>query len=80
MPVRKNELFEELCRRLEEIVTRLEDEQLPLEETIRLFTEGVELAARARRKLEDGEKRVQLLVEKLDGEFELRELDTPEEE
>ncbi|MFH1071246.1 MAG: exodeoxyribonuclease VII small subunit [Candidatus Glassbacteria bacterium] len=76
----KDKNFEQLMARLEEIVARLEDEQLPLEESIRLFTEGVELALTARGKLEDGEKKVQKLIEKLEGGFELEDLDSDIEE
>jgi len=76
MTEKKTESFENLCRRLEEIVEKLEDEQLSLEESIKLFTEGVEIAGKARKKLEDGEKKVRKLIEKAEGGFELEDLDS----
>jgi exodeoxyribonuclease VII small subunit len=76
MPKKKTENFEVLCRRLEEIVQRLEDEQLPLEESIKLFTEGVTLASKARARLEEGEKTVQKLIQTIDKKFTLEELES----
>ena len=67
--------FEALVGRLEEIVERLEDEQLPLEESIRLFSEGVDLALKARGKLKSSEETVQKLIRTLDGGFELQPLE-----
>ncbi len=75
MSQKKKQSFEENCRRLEEIVESLEDEQLPLEESIKLFTEGVELALKARGQLEEGEKKVQKLIARVEGDFELEDLD-----
>ena len=72
---KKTEDFENLCLRLEEIVQSLEDEQLPLEESIRLFTEGVDLALKARKKLEASEEKVKKLIQTLEGEFRLEDLD-----
>jgi exodeoxyribonuclease VII small subunit len=74
MSAKKNDQdFEKICARLEEIVSSLEDEQLPIERSVELFSEGVELALSARELLEGGEKKVQQLIEKLEGGFELED-------
>lgn len=75
MNQKKKQSFEENCRRLEEIVESLEDEQLLLEKSIKLFTEGVDLALKARGQLEEGEKKVQKLITRMEGDFELEDLD-----
>ena len=75
MPKKKTENFEALCRRLEEIVQSLEDEQLPLEESIKLFTEGVSIASKARARLEEGEKTVKRLIQTIDRKFTVEELE-----
>ena len=75
MPKKKTENFEALCRRLEEIVQSLEDEQLPFEESIKLFTEGVSIASKARARLEEGEKTVKKLIQTIDRKFTLEELE-----
>jgi exodeoxyribonuclease VII small subunit len=75
MAKKEEKNFEQLCRNLEEIVGRLEDEQLPLEDAIRLFNEGVEAALEARKRLQASEEKVQKLVETLEGRFELKDLE-----
>jgi len=49
-------------KRLSEIVTRLERGDLPLEESLRLFEEGVRLSARSQEKLDSAQKRVEELL------------------
>jgi exodeoxyribonuclease VII small subunit len=55
--------FEASVHRLSEIVERLEGGELPLEESLRLFEEGVRLARTAQARLEAAEKRVEELLE-----------------
>lgn len=60
--------FEEALGRLEKIISRLEGGDMPLEETISLFEEGMALAAACDRSLEEAELKVrELLPEDLDG-------------
>ena len=70
---KKEQDFAALVERLEVIVSSMEDEQLPLESSIELFNEGVELALAALGKLEAGESRVKQLIEKLEGGFEVED-------
>ncbi|MEW6726220.1 exodeoxyribonuclease VII small subunit [Desulforudis sp. 1088] len=53
--------FEEAIMRLEEIVHRLEDGRLPLEEALDLYAEGVTLARHCRSILDSAEQRVRFL-------------------
>ncbi|GBD13745.1 Exodeoxyribonuclease 7 small subunit [bacterium HR24] len=57
--------FEQLYRRLEEVVQRLEQGGLGLEEAIALYEEGMRLAARCHRMLEQAQLRVTRLREEL---------------
>lgn len=66
--------FEASLRRLEEILAALEDQQVGLDASLKLFEEGVELLRAASTELERAETKVQMLVEKSGG-FELREMD-----
>ncbi|GAB4298751.1 MAG: exodeoxyribonuclease VII small subunit [Desulfuromonadia bacterium] len=68
----KQENFETSLARLEEIVKRLEEGKLSLDESIRLFEEGVKHAAICNRRLTDAEKKVEILLKQKDGNF-LRE-------
>lgn len=68
--------FEASLKRLEEIVRRLEDEQVPLEESLRLFAEGKRLARACSRELDGAELRIRELTEAPSGE--IREADFEE--
>jgi len=68
--------FEECIRRLAEIVERLEKGDLPLEQSVTLFEDGVQLARRSQAELDRAEKRVEeLLAVKEDGTPVTRDLD-----
>ena len=54
--------FEVAIRRLGEIVQALERGDLPLEESLRLFEEGVALSRTSQQKLDLAEKRVEQLL------------------
>lgn len=56
------ENFEELMEKLESITNKLEKEQLPLDETVKLFEEGMELSKKCNTKLEDAEKKITILI------------------
>ena len=54
--------FEEALGRLEQIVDQLEAGELPLEASLKAFEEGVALARRCAKYLEEAEKRIELLT------------------
>lgn len=63
------ETFEAALAQLEEVVARLEDDTVGLDEALQLFERGVALARRCRTQLAGVERRVeQLLAEAADGE------------
>ena len=55
--------FESSLSELEEIVKQLEDGQLPLEQALDLFAEGIQLANLCNRKLEIAEQRIKVFTE-----------------
>jgi exodeoxyribonuclease VII small subunit len=59
--------FEETLAKLEAVVAELERGDLPLEEALRAFEEGVRLARVCAARLEDAEQRVRLLTRAPDG-------------
>lgn len=61
------ETYDAIVVRLERVVGELESGQLSLEQSIEKFAEGVRLARDASRKLDDAERRVELLVRSVDG-------------
>lgn len=54
--------FEDCLKRLEEIVDRLEKGDLPLEESLALFEEGMKLSNACRGELEQAEGKVEILL------------------
>ena len=66
--------FEQRLRRLEEIVCALESDQMDLEQALALFEEGVACLRTATEELSRVEARVQRLVERADGTFEVTDL------
>ena len=54
--------FETAMERLEEIVKRLEDGDMPLEESLRLFEEGVKLSRVCDERLKSAERRIEILL------------------
>ncbi len=70
--------FEASLKRLEEVLDALEHGDLPLEEAMRLFEEGVRLVKSCHQKLDEVEKRVELLLKDESGRFLTRAF--PEEE
>ena len=61
--------FEQSLTRLEEIVDKLESEELELEESLTLFEEGVKLAEQCNRRLDQAEKKVTLLIKDKGGDL-----------
>jgi exodeoxyribonuclease VII small subunit len=58
--------FESAIAELETIVTRLEQGDLPLEQSLALFERGVQLSRFCHGKLEDAEQRIEILTERGD--------------
>lgn len=58
--------FEQILSRLQQVVERLESGELPLEESLAVFEEGVRLSRLGARRLDEAEQRVEELL--ADGE------------
>lgn len=59
--------FEESINQLEKIVDQLEKGDLPLEDSIKLFEEGVRLSSACKQELDEAEGKVQILLKQRDG-------------
>lgn len=68
----KNEVnemkLEDAMRRLDEVVVLLDREGADLEESLRLYEEGVRLVALCTKKLGDAERKIRMLRVSADGE------------
>lgn len=59
--------FEASLNELERIVKRLEDGDLALEESLKLFEDGVRLSRECRERLTNAERRIEVLMKGPDG-------------
>lgn len=59
--------FEQAIARLEEIVELLDGGELPLNESLKLFEEGVGLARECTKQLTEAQGKLETLVKKQDG-------------
>jgi exodeoxyribonuclease VII small subunit len=81
MTVKKKSVnFESALERLEEITGRLESGEPSLEQSIELYTEGLQLAKDCHQKLDAAEKKIKIITEQnnipIEAEFESEEADT----
>lgn len=64
---RSNE-FEKAFQDLEKIVQRLEAEELPLDESLQLFEQGIKLSRFCHQRLEEVEKKIELILADAKGQ------------
>ncbi len=59
--------FEDSLKQLETIVNQLERGDLPLEDSLKLFEEGIRLSSACKEELDAAEGKVQVLLKQRDG-------------
>ncbi|MBI3357036.1 MAG: exodeoxyribonuclease VII small subunit [Nitrospirae bacterium] len=64
--------FEQAMARLEVIVGELEKGDLPLDESLKIFEEGIRLSKNCLKVLEEAERKVEVLVQDKNGKKQLR--------
>jgi exodeoxyribonuclease VII small subunit len=72
--------FEDQLTALEAVVERLERGELSLEESVRLFEEGMTLSNACKLELERAEGRIQVLVETQGGGMQTEELERDDDD
>ena len=63
----KNQTFETSLKELEKIVRRLENGELSLEESLKLFEDGVKLSRECQERLNQAERRIEVLLRDENG-------------
>lgn len=66
---KKTDQFEESLEKLGKIVEQLEQGEVPLEEALESFTEGVKLVQFCHKKLEEAERKIELLTKGQGGDW-----------
>ncbi|MGD9850550.1 MAG: exodeoxyribonuclease VII small subunit [Nitrospirales bacterium] len=72
--------FEKALERLETIVTQLEGGDLSLDESLKIFEEGVKLSKTCLKMLDDAERKVEILVKDKDGRKRLQAFSVGDED
>jgi exodeoxyribonuclease VII small subunit len=72
--------FEAALAELETVVRRLEQGELPLEDSLAAFERGMELVKQLSKRLEDIERRVEVLLRQDDGSLATKALDPGDDE
>jgi len=72
--------FEEAMERLEQVVEDLESGKLPLEESLKIFEEGMNLVNFCSKKLEEAEQKVTILIKEGEGKYGQQPFDAEEKE
>jgi len=70
--------FETALQRLEEIVRKLDSGDLPLASLLEVYEEGVTLSRFCQTKLEEAERKVEILNKKADGTLERSPFNEPD--
>ena len=63
----KSEKFEVSLEKLEKIVHRLEEGNLPLEDSLKAFEDGMHLAKLCEERLNEAQKKIEILMKDQDG-------------
>jgi len=71
--------FEAALARLEEIVSSLESGELGLEQSLKLFEEGVKLARVCNTRLEEAERKVEILLKDKSGKITAKSFEEEDE-
>ena len=72
--------FEDAMKRINEIVAKLSDASLKLDESLALYEEGVSLVAVCKKKLDEAERRISILSPDENGEIVEMPFSVPEAE
>ena len=70
---KKAESYEEMLKKLEEIVQEIDDSNVPLEESMKKFEQGVVLCNNMYKKLSQAEEKVKILIDNKEEVYEENE-------
>lgn len=77
---KKTANFEASLKRLEQIVSKLENGDLNLNETLQLFEEGIGLSQQCQQQLEEAGNKVEILLKKAGGKIVAQKFNVEDEE
>lgn len=75
----KTQSFEASLEKLEHIVKQLEDGELSLDDSLKLFEEGIKLSRECKERLDQAERRIEMLTKDEGGNPVLKEMELKDE-
>lgn len=78
MDKKRKKTFEDALSQLESIISQLENGDLPLEESLKLFEEGMKLSCFCNQKLNEARKKVEVLLKGNGGDLALGPFESEE--
>jgi len=72
--------FEQAMQKLEQIVQKLEQGNLSLEDSLKMFEEGIRLSRLCTKRLEEAEKKIEILLKGPQGEKKLQPFELTQQE
>jgi len=75
----KEKSFESSLTELERIVEQLEEGDLSLEDSLKLFEQGIKLSRDCQKRLDEAERKIEVLLKNSDGSYKTESLSEPEE-
>jgi exodeoxyribonuclease VII small subunit len=72
--------FESSLRELEQIVQQLEAGDMPLDRSLELFEQGVKLSRQCQKRLDEAERKVEILLRANDGSYKSTPFEPSDEE
>jgi exodeoxyribonuclease VII small subunit len=70
---KKNETFEDMMKKLEEITSIMDNEQLTLEQSMKYYEQGIQLCNKLYKSLNDAEQKIKLITNNKEEDFMLKE-------
>jgi len=71
----KERSFEDSLERLEKIVAAMESGDVPLDKALEMYEEGINISQYCLKELDKAELKLKKLTRKLDGSFEIEDVD-----
>lgn len=75
----KEKSFEASLNELERIVEQLEEGDLSLEDSLKLFEQGIRLSRDCQKRLDEAERKIDVLLKNSDGGYKIESLSETEE-
>ena len=75
----EEEKFEDKLKKLEELVSSLDRDDLSLDESIEMFEKGIKLSKECSEKLENAEKKINILLNDENGNLKEEKFESSEE-